>query len=162
VPVINENDSVATTEIRFGDNDRLAARVGQAAEADGVILLSDVDGLYDRDPTVHADARRVERVERIDRRIVEMGGPGTSSGMASKREAARIATAAGAAFAIVSGKHDRPLARFAAGGCGTVFAAAARPSARKSWIAGRLTVRGRISIDEGAARALGSGKSLLP
>ncbi|AHE57099.1 glutamate 5-kinase [Sphingomonas sanxanigenens] len=166
VPVINENDSVATTEIRFGDNDRLAARVGQAAHAQGVILLSDVDGLYDRDPTVHADATRIERVDRIDRQIVAMGGSGTSSGMgsggmASKLEAARIATGAGAALAIVSGKHERPLARFATGGCGTVFTAAMKPRARKSWIAGRLTVRGQIAVDAGAANALAGGKSLL-
>ena len=166
VPVINENDSVATTEIRFGDNDRLAARVGQAAEVQGVILLSDVDGLFDRDPTVYADAQRIARVDRLDRRIVAMGGAATSSGMgsggmASKLEAARIACGAGAALAIVSGKHDRPLTRFAGGDCGTIFTAAARPRARKTWIAGRLTVRGRISVDDGAIKALAGGKSLL-
>ena len=117
VPVINENDSVATTEIRFGDNDRLAARIAQAAGARKVILLSDVDGLYSSDPARNIGATRIESVKRIDARVVAMAGPGTASGMgsggmASKLEAARIANAAGADLVIVSGQHDHPLSVF--------------------------------------------------
>jgi glutamate 5-kinase len=167
VPVINENDSVATAEIRFGDNDRLAARIGQAARADAVILLSDVDGLYTADPTTDPTATRLDTVKRIDARIAGMAGSGTSSGMgsggmASKIEAARIATSAGAALTIVSGMHDHPLDRLAKGGCGTRFTPNVQASARKAWLAGRLTVKGRISVDAGAARALAKGASLLP
>ena len=167
VPVINENDSVATTEIRFGDNDRLAARIAQAAGAQKVILLSDVDGLYSSDPARNAGATRVETVKRIDARIVAMAGPGTTSGMgsggmASKLEAARIANAAGADLVIVSGQHDHPLARLDGGGCGTLFVAGTGARARKAWLAGRLTVRGVVHVDAGAVKALRGGASLLP
>lgn len=166
VPVINENDSVATTEIRFGDNDRLAARIAQAAGAQRVILLSDVDGLYTADPTTNANAERLDRVSRIDPKIEAMAGGGTSSGMgsggmASKIAAARIANAAGADLVIVSGLHDHPLARHANGGCGTTFESDASPKARKAWLAGRLTVKGRIVVDAGAIGALNKGASLL-
>jgi glutamate 5-kinase len=167
VPVINENDSVATAEIRFGDNDRLAARIAQAAGAQGVVLLSDVDGLYTADPSEDASATRIAEVARIDARIAAMAGGGTSSGMgsggmASKIEAARIANAAGADLAIVSGRHDHPLARLTAGGCGTLFRADGTARGRKAWLAGRLTVRGRVIVDAGAAKALRNGASLLP
>ena len=167
VPVINENDSVATGEIRFGDNDRLAARVGQAAGAQGVVLLSDVDGLYTSDPTVDPAATRIDRVEAITAKIKAMAKTSTSSGMgsggmASKIEAARIANAAGADLIIVSGGHDHALARIGAGGCGTVFVADGAARARKAWLAGRLTVKGRITVDAGAVKALGNGASLLP
>ncbi len=167
VPVINENDSVATAEIRFGDNDRLAARIAQAASAQAVVLLSDVDGLYTDDPSKTADAERIPEVRRIDARIRAMAQAESSSGMgsggmASKIEAARIANAAGAALIIVSGLHDHPLERLASGGCGTVFTGTASGTARKAWLAGRLTVKGRIYVDAGAARALASGASLLP
>ena len=167
VPVINENDSVATAEIRFGDNDRLAARIAQAASAQAVVLLSDVDGLYTADPTKTADAERIPEVRRIDARIRGMAQTDSSSGMgsggmASKIEAARITNAAGAALIIVSGLHDHPLKRLAAGGCGTVFTGSSSGTARKAWVAGRLTVKGRIYVDGGAARALVSGASLLP
>ncbi len=166
VPVINENDSVATEEIRFGDNDRLAARVAQAAGAQGVILLSDVDGLYDANPNSNANARLIEHVARIDARIEAMADGGSASGMGSggmisKISAAKIATTAGVRLAIVSGKHLHPLQRFADSGCGTVFAATGAARARKAWLAGRLTARGAISVDDGAAHALASGKSLL-
>ena len=166
VPIINENDSVATAEIRFGDNDRLAARIGQAAAARGVILLSDVDGLYTANPGRDPNARMIARVERIDARILAMADGGSASGMGSggmtsKLAAARIAQRAGAHLAIVSGKVDRPLQAFAATGHGTVFAAEKGASARKAWLAGRLTARGVIRVDEGAARALGQGRSLL-
>ncbi len=166
VPVINENDSVATAEIRFGDNDRLAARIAQAAGARGVILLSDVDGLYTANPGSDPNARLVPEVRRIDARIRAMADAGSASGMGSggmgsKLEAARIAQGSGAHLAIVSGKGDRPLAAFAAGGRGTLFVAEKGASARKAWLAGRLTSRGRILVDAGAAKALGSNRSLL-
>lgn len=162
VPVINENDSVATEEIRFGDNDRLAARVAQAAGAGGVVLLSDVEGLYDADPSTHPGAKLIERVERIDDQILAMASPRTGSGlgsggMVSKLQAAQIATAAGAGFAIVSGTRDHPLREIG----GTRFAPAKGAGARKAWLAGRLTSKGRILVDAGAYAALGKGSSLL-
>ena len=167
VPVVNENDSVATAEIRFGDNDRLAARIGQAARADAVVLLSDVDGLYTANPHVDADAMLIETIERIDARIAAMADGGSASGMGSggmtsKIEAARIATGAGAHLAIISGKVDAPLSHWTNGGKGSIFLAAPAKRARKGWLAGRLTVRGRIIVDAGAERALGQGNSLLP
>lgn len=167
VPVINENDSVATTEIRFGDNDRLAARIAQAAQAQLVILLSDVDGLYTADPATDPAATRIAEVASITPRLAAMArvssGSGMGSGgMASKIEAARLAVAAGSDLIIVSGLHDRPLTRLAAGNCGTLFRADKAKAARKAWLAGRLTVKGRIMVDAGAARALAKGASLLP
>jgi glutamate 5-kinase len=167
IPVINENDSVATTEIRFGDNDRLAARIAQAAGAQCVILLSDVDGLFTADPASNPAADRIETVKRIDARITAMASGGTSSGMgsggmASKLEAARIANAAGADLVIVSGLHDHPLARLDAGGCGTLFKAKGEARAKKAWLAGRLTVKGKVHVDAGAVLALCKGASLLP
>ena len=164
VPVINENDSVATEEIRFGDNDRLAARAGAAAGASGVVLLSDVDGLYDRDPR-EPGAVHISLVERIDRRIVAMAGSGSGSGMgsggmASKVQAARIATAAGAHLAIVSGQAERPLDALDSERC-TIFLAEKAAPARKAWLAGGLTAKGAIHVDAGAAKALGQGRSLL-
>lgn len=166
VPVINENDSVATEEIRFGDNDRLAARIAQAAAAQGVILLSDVAGLFEANPLTHPDARLIERVERIDARIEAMasGDSGSgmgSGGMASKIAAARIATGAGVTLAIASGHVDHPLAAFDASGRGTIFVAERSVTARKAWLAGGLTAKGEISVDAGAIAALKSGKSLL-
>lgn len=167
VPVINENDSVATAEIRFGDNDRLAARIGQAAYADAVVLLSDVDGLYTANPHSDPDARHIAEVKRIDASIIAMadGSSGSgmgSGGMASKIEAARIATGAGAHLAILSGLHVCPLSHWQKEGKGTIFLAQKSKKARKSWLAGRLTTRGTIMVDAGAAKALGCGNSLLP
>ena len=167
VPVVNENDSVATAEIRFGDNDQLAARIGQAARADAVVLLSDVDGLYTANPHVDANAMLIEIIERIDARIAGMADGGSASGMGSggmtsKIEAARIATRAGAHLAIISGKVDSPLSHWSDGGKGSIFLAAQAKGARKGWLAGRLTVRGRIAVDAGAEAALGRGNSLLP
>ena len=170
VPVINENDSVATEEIRFGDNDRLAARVAQAAGAQGVVLLSDVDGLYDRDPADEA-AQLVTNVAKIDSRIRIMVSGHSSSGMgsggmASKLDAADIATRAGIGLAIASGLRDHPLAALDNGAPSTWFAPRAGGSgknwARKGWIGGRLSVKGQIIIDAGAAKALRGGASLLP
>ena len=166
VPVINENDSVATAEIRFGDNDRLAARIASAARAATVVLLSDVDGLYTADPATDPAARHIPHVARIDARIAAMAGGGTSSGMgsggmASKIAAARIATGAGVDLVIASGRTESPLAALDDPARRTMFAASARARSRKAWLAGRLTVKGTIAIDEGAARALKSGSSLL-
>jgi len=162
VPVINENDSVATEEIRFGDNDRLAARIAQAAGAQGVVLLSDIDGLYDRNPALPG-ARHVPRVERIDPAIEAMADRGSASGMGSggmvsKIAAARIANAAGAGLAIASGRVDRPLSAAARH---TLFVAERTAPARKAWLAGGLTAAGTIHVDDGAARALTEGRSLL-
>ena len=166
VPVINENDSVATEEIRFGDNDRLAARVAQAAGATGVILLSDVDGLYDR-PPFQPGAVLVPVVEKIDGRIRIMVAEGSSSGMgsggmASKLDAADIATRAGIGLTISSGLRDHPLEALEAGAPSTYFSPREGGSARKSWLSGRLTVKGRIRVDDGAINALRAGSSLLP
>jgi glutamate 5-kinase len=162
VPVINENDSVATEEIRFGDNDRLAARIAQAAGAQGVLLLSDIDGLYDRNPALPG-ARHIPRVERIDGAIEAMADRGSASGMGSggmvsKIAAARIANAAGASLAIASGRVDRPLSADARH---TLFVAERTASARKAWLAGGLTAAGAIHVDAGAAHALTEGRSLL-
>jgi glutamate 5-kinase len=166
VPVINENDSVATEEIRFGDNDRLAARVAQAAGASGVALLSDVDGLYDRDPK-DPDAQLVPEVGKIDGRIRIMVTGGSSSGMgsggmASKLDAADIATRAGIGLTIASGLRDHPLLALEQGAPSTWFAPREGGNARKSWIGGRLSVKGQIVVDAGAAKALRKGASLLP
>lgn len=166
IPVINENDSVATEEIRFGDNDRLAARVAQAAGASGVVLLSDVDGLYDRAPHLPG-AVLLPQVDKIDGRVRIMVAKGSSSGMgsggmASKLDAADIATRAGIGLAITSGLKEHPLAALANGGRATYFAPRTGRSARKTWLGGRLTVKGRICVDEGAFRALQTGSSLLP
>ena len=165
VPVINENDSVATEEIRFGDNDRLAARVAQAAGAQGVLLLSDIDGLYDRDPS-RPGAVLIERVARIDGAIEAMAGGSQSGmgsgGMISKVQAAKIATRAGIALAIATGRIDHPFTRYVESGHGTLFPAQRSAPARKAWLGGRLTVRGTVHIDAGAVVALNEGKSLLP
>ena len=162
VPVINENDSVATEEIRFGDNDRLAARVAQAAGAGGVILLSDIDGLYDRNPA-DPGAQHIARVERIDAAIEAMADSRSSSGMGSggmvsKIAAARIAASAGCDLAIVSGRIERPLSTPARH---TLFVADKSAGARKAWLAGGLTAKGVLTIDAGAAKALAGGASLL-
>ena len=166
VPVLNENDSVATAEIRFGDNDRLAARAGQAAGAAGVMLLSDIDGLYSGDPRRDAGATLIPTVEAIGPAIDAMATADSGSGlgtggMAAKLAAARIALAAGIHLAIVDGRVARPLARFDATGHGTVFVAGPAARARKAWLAGRLTVAGRIVVDAGAVAALANGRSLL-
>jgi glutamate 5-kinase len=162
VPVLNENDSVATEEIRFGDNDRLAARVAQAAGAQGVVLLSDVDGLYDRNPALPG-AVHIARVDRIDGAIEAMadGGSGSgmgSGGMSSKIAAARIACGVGIALAIASGRVAQPLSAEARH---TLFVPEKAARARKAWLAGGLTDKGAIHVDAGAAAALAQGRSLL-
>ncbi|HJS84858.1 MAG TPA: glutamate 5-kinase, partial [Acetobacteraceae bacterium] len=167
VPVINENDTVATAEIRFGDNDRLAARVAEMVQADQLVLLSDIDGLYSADPKRDPRARHIPVVEALTPEIEAMGGeppPGYSSGgMRTKLVAARIATQAGCAMAIALGRSDRPLTALLEGARCTWFLAAPEGrSARKRWIAGALAPLGALGIDAGAARALAAGSSLLP
>lgn len=165
VPIINENDSVATEEIRFGDNDRLAARVGGAAMAQGVVLLSDVDGLYTANPSTDPGATLIPRVDHVaavehmaDRHSASGMGSG---GMVAKVEAARIAVAAGAHLAIASGHPMHALARFSETGRGTLFVASNAAPARKAWLRGGLTARGTIHVDIGAIEALRAGGSLL-
>jgi glutamate 5-kinase len=167
VPVINENDTVATTEIRFGDNDRLAARVAEMLQADALVLLSDIDGLYTADPGRDPSATHIPLVEAITPEIEAMGGeppPGYSSGgMRTKLAAARIATQAGCAMAIARGYMNRPLTALANGARCTWFMPAPEGrTARKSWIAGALAPLGTLVVDAGAVRALRAGRSLLP
>jgi glutamate 5-kinase len=166
VPVINENDTTATSEIRYGDNDRLAARVAGMMSADLLVLLSDVDGLYDKPPG-EAGAARVPLVARITPEIEAMAGASGSElsrgGMRTKIEAGKIATAAGIHMVIASGHVDRPLQAIVDGAPCTWFLTPANPvTARKKWIAGSLEPRGALHIDAGAVRALRGGKSLLP
>ena len=165
VPVINENDSVATQEIRFGDNDRLAARVAQAAQASAVLLLSDVDGLYDRNPK-EPGARLLPEVHGVTAEIHAMASSDSASGMGSggmtsKLQAAEIAELAGIALVIASGLHDAPIARVVQQGIGTLFIPRRKAGARKAWLGGRLRLKGTLVVDAGAARALGKGGSLL-
>lgn len=169
VPVINENDSVATQEIRFGDNDRLAARVAQAAQASAVVLLSDIDGLYDRHPR-EPGAALVPVVEGVTPAVRAMASAESTSGMGSggmisKLQAAEIAGIAGIALVIGNGQHERPVARIAgsadAPGVGTLFLPRRRAGARKAWLGGRLRLKGVLLIDAGAAAALERGSSLL-
>lgn len=167
VPVINENDTVATAEIRYGDNDRLAARVAQMIEADCVLLLSDIDGLYTADPRRDPQAEFIARVERITPDIEAMGGDTLSDfgrgGMAAKLAAARIAVTAGCHLGIAAGTPMNPLQRILNGARCTWFQPVDTPvTARKQWIAGVLRPAGTLVIDQGAVRALRGGKSLLP
>jgi len=171
VPVINENDTVATSEIRYGDNDRLAARVATMMSADLLVLLSDVDGLYDKPPNLdgkkQSDAALVPVVARITPEIEAMAGASGSDlsrgGMLTKIEAAKIATSAGTHMIIASGHVAHPLQAIAQGTACSWFLTPANPvTARKKWIAGSLEPRGALVIDAGAVRALRSGKSLLP
>jgi glutamate 5-kinase len=166
VPVLNENDTVATGEIRFGDNDRLAARTGHAGNADGVLLLSDVAGLYTANPNVDPEARLIAHVPVINREIEAMatGSSGSglgTGGMAAKLVAARMAMAAGMRLAIADGRAPHPLARHQSGEPSTLFTPRKSARGRKLWLAGRQRVAGRIVVDEGAVAALRRGKSLL-
>jgi glutamate 5-kinase len=167
VPVINENDTVATAEIRFGDNDRLAARVASMMQADCLVLLSDVDGLYTADPTQNSAAKHIAEVSAVTREIEAMAGTSVSDvgrgGMVSKLMAAKIATAAGCEVIIAKGNVDHPLRAIADGARTTRFHASTTPAAaRKRWIAGVLEPQGAFTVDAGAVKALGEGKSLLP
>lgn len=163
VPVINENDTVSTTEIRFGDNDRLAARIAQMIGADLLIQLSTTDGLYDGDPTKDSAAKHISVVEQLTDDIYQMAGDApaglSTGGMKSKLEAARIATQAGVHMIITSGKNNHPLANTQKA---TIFKASDKPvNARKKWIASHVKAKGALTIDDGAINALKTGKSLL-
>lgn len=167
VPIVNENDTVATAEIKFGDNDRLAARVATMLGADTLILLSDVDGLYDKNPSQHKGATHIPRIEKITKDIEAMGGSAASSissgGMVTKIEAAKIATAAGCNVAILKGDVAHPLTALEKGAKASWFVANETPLlARKHWIQSALHLPGAVVIDDGAVKALGQGKSLLP
>jgi len=166
VPVVNENDTVATDEIRYGDNDRLAARVALMAGAEVLVLLSDVDGLYSADPRTDPEARHLPEIAEITPEIEAMaGGAGTASakgGMKTKLQAAKTAMQGGCAIAVTKGGVERPLAALAAGARATWFLPQATPAAaRKQWIAGMKPV-GALIVDDGAVAALRRGKSLLP
>lgn len=166
VPVINENDTVATTEIRYGDNDRLAARVATMMNADLLILLSDVDGLYTAPPATNPNAKHLPIIEAITPDIEAMGGSAASElsrgGMRTKIDAGKIATQAGTAMIIANGQVDNPLTALQADARSTFFKPSNTPvSAWKSWIAGQLEPQGRLWVDEGANNALNQGKSLL-
>jgi len=168
VPVINENDTVATAEIRFGDNDRLAARVAEMTSADTLVLFSDIDGLYSADPRRDPKAEFIAEVRRITPEIEAMAGVANSElsngGMVTKLMAARIAMAAGCRMAIVDGGRQNPLAALLDGAarCTWFLPAATPQTARKRWIGGTLKPAGTLTVDDGAARALNAGKSLLP
>src|SRR3954447_25368194 len=173
VPVVNENDTIATAEIRFGDNDRLAARVAQMTSADMLVLLSDIDGLYTADPRHDPEARHIPVVPEISPEIASMAGAApsgySSGGMVTKLAAARIAMQAGCAMLIAEGNprgthpDTGPLASVEAGARATLFLPGGEPrSARKAWIAGAVNPAGSLVVDDGAALALRQGKSLLP
>jgi glutamate 5-kinase len=167
VPVINENDTVATSEIRYGDNDRLAARVATMIGGDLLVLFSDIDGLYTAPPAADPSATHIPVVERITPAIDAMAGGAASElsrgGMRTKIEAGKIATSGGTHMVIADGRPKNPLRRIAEGGRCTWFLTPSNPAtARKTWIAGALEPRGTLHVDDGAARALRGGASLLP
>ena len=169
VPIVNENDTVATEEIRYGDNDRLAARTAQLARADLLVLLSDVDGLYTADPRRDANAAHLPLIESLTPDILAMGGGANADagvgtgGMATKLAAAQIARSAGCATIIASGQTLSPLSAVRDGARATLIAAPDGPmAAYKQWIAGSLSPAGTLTLDAGAVTALKAGKSLLP
>ncbi|NNE58840.1 MAG: glutamate 5-kinase [Hellea sp.] len=168
VPIINENDTVATDEIRYGDNDRLAARTAQMTGADTLILLSDINGLYTEDPRIEKSAQHIEIINKITPDISAMGGDANavgglgSGGMATKLMAAQIATQAGCSMCIMDGRESRPIKRLLGDEKASWFQAARNPKdARRQWIMGHLDIKGTITIDDGALTALKAGKSLL-
>ncbi|NCF48229.1 MAG: glutamate 5-kinase [Bacteroidetes bacterium] len=167
VPVVNENDTVATAEIRFGDNDRLAARVAAMISADLLVLLSDVDGLYSADPNHDTAAAHIQEITTLSDDIMQMAGTANaayaSGGMVTKLEAARISMNAGCGMIICDGRITNPVNALNKGSKNTLFRAEHSPlTARKRWIGGALTPKGRLRVDSGAAQALRTGRSLLP
>ena len=167
IAVVNENDTVATAELKFGDNDRLAARVAAMISADLLVLFSDIDGLYSADPRKKAAAEFIDRVDALTPEILAMGGASASElsngGMKTKLDAAQMALAAGCHMVIAKGEEQHALKKLGAGGRATWFVAGTKPQlARKHWIATSVHGKGGVVIDEGAERALGQGKSLLP
>lgn len=168
VPIINENDTVATDEIRYGDNDRLAARTAQMVSADTLILLSDIDGLYTADPRINSSAKHLAEIAELTDDVMAMGGGVNigagmgSGGMATKLAAAHIATTAGCHMCVMDGAENAPISRLMNGAKCTWFLAADMPqNARSRWISGALDIKGTLTLDTGAARALSEGKSLL-
>ena len=167
LPVINENDTVATSEIRFGDNDRLAARVAVMTGSDTLVLLSDIDGLYDADPRRNDDARHIPEIRAVTAEIEAMAGAAAtgyaSGGMVTKLQAAKIALAGGCSMAIADGRTENPLQALTDGARVSWFLSNATPrTARKRWIAGSLKPKGVVTVDGGACTALQNGRSLLP
>ncbi|MGD9783464.1 MAG: glutamate 5-kinase [Hyphomicrobiaceae bacterium] len=167
IPVVNENDTVATTEIRYGDNDRLSARVASMVSADCLVLLSDIDGLYTAPPGTSEQARRLDVVTEITPEIEAMAGDAgtelSKGGMKTKIEAGKIARAAGCDMIIASGKVMNPLAAIGSGCAATWFLAPSDPvTAKQRWISGQLEPKGLVVVDDGAQKALTAGKSLLP
>lgn len=169
VPIVNENDTIATEEIRYGDNDRLAARVAQMIGADALVLLSDIDGLYDSNPRENQNAKHLPIIEVITPEIEAMAGGANSlagvgsGGMRTKIDAAKIATSAGASVIIANGQKPNPIENIIKGGKHTIFTANIDPqTARLSWLSHNLRPQGNINIDDGAMRALKKGGSLLP
>lgn len=167
IPLINENDTVATDEIRFGDNDRLAARVAEMTSADTLVLLSDIDGLYTADPSQDADAHFVPLVSEVTQDIEAMAGAARagygSGGMVTKLAAAKICLSSGCRMVLTSGHENAPLTRLADGARATWFLSSCNPkAARKRWIAGGLKTEGVLTVDDGALAALADGRSLLP
>ena len=167
IPVVNENDTVATAEIRYGDNDRLSARVASMVSADCLVLLSDIDGLYTAPPALDPNARHIPLVTAITAEIEAMAGDAgtelSKGGMKTKVEAGKIALAAGTNMVITTGKIMNPLRAIGEGSTVTWFLAGTDPvTAKKRWIAGQLEPKGQLHIDAGAERALAAGKSLLP
>lgn len=167
IPVINENDTVATSEIRFGDNDRLAARVAQMAGADTLVLLSDIDGLYDSDPTTNENATFFDRIDTITPEVEAMAGPPSkktpgTGGMVTKLMAAKIALAGGCSMVIMNGKKPNPITRLMEGERATLFPATTDAlTVRKQWIRSLMAPKGYLHVDAGAVAALRKGASLL-
>lgn len=167
IPIVNENDSVATAELKFGDNDRLAARVAGMLAADCLVLFSDVDGLYDKNPAKYADAKHIKLVKEITADILAMGGDAASGlsngGMKTKLEAAQMATGSGCHMIIAKGIEKHALKKLMDGGvCSWFIAPEKAKLARKHWISSSVQTRGSVTVDAGAVRALSLGKSLLP
>jgi glutamate 5-kinase len=167
VPIINENDTVATDELKYGDNDRLAARVAQMVMADGLLLLSDVDGLYTSDPSVNKNTKHITKVESVTDEILMMAGSKESNfgsgGMLTKLQAAKIAMHAGCTTIISNGSQDEPIKHLMDNGKCSIFQAKESPQAiRKQWLAGFLDTNGMVIIDKGAETAIRNGGSLLP
>ncbi len=167
IPIVNENDTVATAELKFGDNDRLAARVAVMVSADMLVLFSDIDGLYTADPRKNKAAEHITRIDTLTPEIMAMGGVAasgiSSGGMKTKLDAAQLALGAGCSMAIARGDVENPLRTLQEGGRATWFVASVKPQvARKKWIAGSVDTKGSYVIDDGATKALASGKSLLP
>ena len=167
IPIVNENDSVATAELKFGDNDRLAARVAVMLGADVLVLFSDIDGLYDKNPALHADAKHIALVDALTPNIMAMGGEAATAlsngGMKTKLDAAQIVTASGCHMVIAKGNEKHALSALSEGAACTWFTATTKPQiARKHWISSAVHVPGSITVDAGAEKALTEGKSLLP